>query len=766
MNLLGIGHVLVKWLHTLGDSEVKPPESSTNKTDGLSLSPMIDRPWAFRTAVALAFTVIFGMAFLTVYYHHKDATDHTRRANSEWGSLLSNVIWEHQNGVMGVVEAYATRPLLVIGVEQRDSNRLLSHLEAFKTIHDLDADGVFVTDGKGDVLASYPASLHLNGQSLSASDWYEMLTSGWKPYISESFRPAGHDDPHAIMVCKPIRNPRDEVIGVLGSIQFTEHLGKLVGKAPSDPARDLTIVDRQGQIIYTTKHKTKDPLSVQPWFRDLKNAPPGETHTMTTPDTRNDFHETYVTMAPIEETGWSIILEKRKADVFRSQYTFFGGTMIAAFLTFSLLLLLLVYVRKHFAYQRMEEKTRSQAELRESETRYSSLLHNITLAVVGLDPKGTVTFVNPFASQVAEYAPEEMVGKSWFAEFVTPPARAGVEAAYHEFLATESSGYGEEYPIVTKSGTVRILAWTTTALKGTTGNVTGTIQIGKDITERKTLQAQLVQAQKLESIGQLAAGIAHEINTPTQYVGDNIHFLDEAFAGMITLTGKYKELLDAARAGEVTKGIIDEVEKSIEKTDIAYLREEIPKAIRQSMEGVERVTGIVRAMKEFSHPGTKEKELIDINKAIENTLTVSRNEWKYVADAITDFDPSLPPVPCLPGEFNQVILNIIINAAQAIAEKNGTSARKGNIRVSTCRQNGWAEIRISDTGVGIPEEIRARVFDPFFTTKEVGKGTGQGLAIARSIIVDKHGGSITFDAVPGEGTAFLLRLPMEKEGER
>jgi signal transduction histidine kinase len=170
-------------------------------------------------------------------------------------------------------------------------------------------------------------------------------------------------------------------------------------------------------------------------------------------------------------------------------------------------------------------------------------------------------------------------------------------------------------------------------------------------------------------------------------------------------------------------------------------------------------------MKEFSHPGTKEKEPIDINRAIENTLTVSRNEWKYVADVATELDRTLPLVPCLPGEFNQVILNLIVNSAHAIAQKNGTSAGKGHIRVSTAKENGWAEIRISDTGVGIPEEIRSRVFDPFFTTKEVGKGTGQGLAIARSIIVDKHGGSITLDTAPGEGTAFLLRLPMEKEGE-
>jgi signal transduction histidine kinase len=360
---------------------------------------------------------------------------------------------------------------------------------------------------------------------------------------------------------------------------------------------------------------------------------------------------------------------------------------------------------------------------------------------------------------VTGHSEEELVGMDAI-RIIPPPDRDTVQGNL-EKLSNWVKVPARELRWVSKDGRLRwaMVMTTTIEYHGRPAVLVNSM----DITERKLLESQLLQAQKLESIGQLAAGIAHEINTPTQYVGDNIHFLDEAFAGMITLTAKYKELLDAAKAGEVTKGIIDEVEESIEKTDIAYLNEEIPKAIQQSLEGAERVTGIVRAMKEFSHPGTKEKELIDINKAIENTLTVSRNEWKYVADVVTEFDGSLPLVPCLPGEFNQVILNIIINAAHAIAEKNGTSARKGGIRVSTLNKDGWAEISISDTGVGIPEEIRSRIFDPFFTTKEVGKGTGQGLAIARSVIVDKHGGSITFDTAPGEGTTFIIRIPVGGE---
>jgi signal transduction histidine kinase len=271
----------------------------------------------------------------------------------------------------------------------------------------------------------------------------------------------------------------------------------------------------------------------------------------------------------------------------------------------------------------------------------------------------------------------------------------------------------------------------------------------------------LAQAQKLESVGQLAAGIAHEINTPTQYVGDNTRFLEDAFQDLNHLLEKYGEILRAIKDQKDLQGVMREVEEIAEKIDLPYLTAEVPKAIQQTLEGVERVTKIVRAMKEFSHPGVKDKILADINKAIENTITVSRNEWKYVAEMITDFDPSLPPVPCLLGEFNQAILNIIINAAHAVAEVAGERpGGKGTIQVSTRHDPEWAEIRVRDTGTGIPEDIRSRIFDPFFTTKKVGKGSGQGLAIAHSVIVKKHGGAIDFKTEVGKGTTFVIRLPL------
>jgi signal transduction histidine kinase len=278
---------------------------------------------------------------------------------------------------------------------------------------------------------------------------------------------------------------------------------------------------------------------------------------------------------------------------------------------------------------------------------------------------------------------------------------------------------------------------------------------------RKVMEVQLRGAQKLESIGQLAAGIAHEINTPTQYIGDNVRFLEASFADLSETQRQYEKLLKGVKEDAATVELVAETEACLRRVDPGFLLAEIPRAIQQTLEGVERVGKIVRAMKEFSHPGTEEKTPVNLNKALETTLTVARNEWKYVAGIETDFDPDLPLVPCLPGEFNQVILNLVVNAAHAISDISDEGRKgKGRITASTRRSGDWAEVRIRDTGSGIPEKIRHKIFDPFFTTKPVGKGTGQGLAMAHAAIVDRHQGTLTFETEVGIGTVFILRLPL------
>jgi signal transduction histidine kinase len=230
---------------------------------------------------------------------------------------------------------------------------------------------------------------------------------------------------------------------------------------------------------------------------------------------------------------------------------------------------------------------------------------------------------------------------------------------------------------------------------------------------------------------------------------------------MLQLCELYNRLVLAGQEGAISPELINAVQHALRETDADYLKEEIPLAIEQSLEDVHRVARIVRAMKEFSHPGTDDKMAVDINKSIDTTITVARNEWKYVAELNSDYDPTLPLVACFPGDFNQVMLNLIVNAAQAIGDVvKENSGRKGQITVRTRQDGDWVEIRVHDTGSGIPEPIRRRIFEPFFTTKEVGKGTGQGLAMAYNVIVKKHGGTISFETETGQGTTFIVRLPI------
>jgi signal transduction histidine kinase/CheY-like chemotaxis protein len=284
--------------------------------------------------------------------------------------------------------------------------------------------------------------------------------------------------------------------------------------------------------------------------------------------------------------------------------------------------------------------------------------------------------------------------------------------------------------------------------------------------QRKQTEHELAQAHRLEAVGQLAMGIAHEINTPTQFVGDNTRFLKDAFSDINALFEKFNRLLMALKSGSLTPEAVAEIETSLNDPEMQYLKGEIPRAIDQSLEGVGRVASIVRAMNEFSHPGNEQKLNVDLAHAIGNALTISRNEWKSVAKVVTDFDPRLPMMACLPGDLNQVILNLIVNAAYAIAEKKGAqTGAKGTITIRTRHNGDWAEIQVKDTGAGIPEEIQHRIFDPFFTTKEPGKGSGQGLSIAHNIITKKHGGTIQFQSQIGQGTTFVIRLPIQDKLE-
>jgi PAS domain S-box-containing protein len=417
-----------------------------------------------------------------------------------------------------------------------------------------------------------------------------------------------------------------------------------------------------------------------------------------------------------------------------------GGIML------SVLVGLLDSARRRRGQAQTEERV-----LRESEQRLDALLHNSSdmITVVAVD--ATVLYQAGSVASVLGHAPSEMLGAD-LSEWV---ARDDVPHLLSLCQATETAG--AELHFRHADGSLRACEVRATSLLDhpAWGGVVLNI---RDVSQRKRLEVELRLAQKLESVGQLAAGIAHEINTPIQYVSSSVDFLDRAFADIAQLQEAYAALRDAAACAGAEPEALTRIEKAEEAADLEYLRERVPAALERSRDGLERVAKIVSAMRVFGHPSTNGTAPIDVNAAIETTLVVAACEYKYVADVTTDLG-DVPLALSNGGDINQVLINLIVNAGHAIADTVGDSGERGAIHIRTCVEDDDLVITIADTGGGIPAEIADRVFDPFFTTKEVGRGTGQGLSIARTI-VDRDGGELTFATRPGEGTTFTIRLPL------
>ncbi len=416
--------------------------------------------------------------------------------------------------------------------------------------------------------------------------------------------------------------------------------------------------------------------------------------------------------------------------------------------------------------QSNEVLKQAQSDLHLSEERARMVIDTAHDAFISINSEGEIVQWNNKAEEIFGWRADEIMGKNISATIIPESHREDYREGLKRFLETGKSKIlntrveltaanrdGREFPVEISVSPLPV---------DDSYHFNAFIQ---DTTQRKFIQTQLNHAQKMESIGQLAAGIAHEINTPMQFVGDNTLFLEHSFRQIFDTVKECDKLLQDSQHGTISEKAVEDLKSTFKKNDMNYLAEEVPLAIEQSLEGVKRVSSIVKAMKEFSHPGLEEKIPTDLNKAIDTTLTVANNEWKYVADVVKEFDASLPLVPCFVNDFNQVILNTVVNAAHAIADVVKNKGDKGTIIITTCQTEEWAEIRIQDTGTGIPPHVKSKVFDPFFTTKDVGKGTGQGLAIVHSVIVKKHQGTVALETEVGQGTTFIFRLPINPQKE-
>ena len=426
--------------------------------------------------------------------------------------------------------------------------------------------------------------------------------------------------------------------------------------------------------------------------------------------------------------------------------------------------------------RRQLDEVRDQLKLRDAvldavETHFSVAQHAV--------PESLFVYCNRALAKHHGYTREQLVGKS-----VRTIAPNNWDAErYQQVRAALGAGEKIEFEdeVPHSDGSSFWVGVTIMPLyRDSQGQVTHTMSIAADITAKKqaVLQQQALQqrllaemkkrekallelrlAQKLESIGRLAAGVAHEINTPIQYVGDSLYFLRSAVQDMLGFLKQHSETIETMSDQEDVSGLKQRMLENVRALDLAFLLDEVPKAFERTFDGIERVGNIVRAMKEFSHPDAASFSSVDLNHALQNTLVVATNEYKYLAKVSTEFDPNLPLVICNAGELNQVFLNLIVNAAHAI-EDAGKDVSSGEIHITTSVAGDSVELTFSDNGCGISSENLEKIYDPFFTTKEVGRGTGQGLAITHSIIKDKHGGTLQVYSELGKGTQFIITLPI------
>jgi two-component system, NtrC family, sensor kinase len=421
------------------------------------------------------------------------------------------------------------------------------------------------------------------------------------------------------------------------------------------------------------------------------------------------------------------------------------------------------YLLKPVNLHQLKLRLRAATRVLEAEERHRMIAEIASDGIVTMNGENIIGFANSAAGSIFGYRANELTGRT-FSELAPGFESLLVRASSETATANGSTaGVRSWAPIelVGRHATGRDLSLEVSFAESMNSVrqrvVTAMI---RDVTERRDRDLQRAHTQKLESIGQLAAGVAHEINTPVQYIGDNLRFIEGSLQGLQRLLEVHQTAMRDCQTTARCSTRASEIESIASAIDLDYLMAETPSAIAQAREGVTRVAEIVRALKEFSHPGV-ETSPVALNHLIETTALISRTRWKYVANLKTDFDADLPDVNCMAGEMGQVILNLLVNGADAIADAiKGKPGEKGALSIRTRHDGAFAEIRVSDTGTGIPPEVRSKIFDPFFTTKAVGSGTGQGLSIAYAIVTKKHRGTISFETEMGIGTTFVVRLPI------
>lgn len=402
----------------------------------------------------------------------------------------------------------------------------------------------------------------------------------------------------------------------------------------------------------------------------------------------------------------------------------------------------------------IKERKRIETALQESEEQYRILVENATVGIVLIQDQ-VIKFANNFSAKACGYELEDILNIP-FLSLIHPEDREMAISNHMKRLKGEPAPKDYQIRSIGKGGGTHWLELN--AVQISYNKKPAILSFFKEITQQRQLEAQILQAEKMASIGQLAAGVAHEINNPVGFMSSNMHTMEDYHESIHKFFTRYHDFLSELKNGSIeyhenssAQEKIREIELLEKDLDLKFILDDCPHLIHESQEGAQRIKNIVSDLKNFAHPGNEKRQWADINRCIESTLNIVWNELKYHVNVIKNFD-DLPEIECHPQQLNQVFMNLFVNAAQAIEEK-------GQIKIRTGTENGHIEIKISDTGMGIPQENISKIFDPFFTTKSVGKGTGLGLNVSYNII-KKHNGTIAVESDVGKGTTFTIRLPV------
>ncbi len=413
-------------------------------------------------------------------------------------------------------------------------------------------------------------------------------------------------------------------------------------------------------------------------------------------------------------------------------------------------------------HQALAQSTRAEAEATALARQNKLFLQSISEGFYGIDTAGHSTFVNPAAAKMLGFDSTELFGRS--IHKLTHHTRSDGTACseddcpVHQLVLKQGQTLSKVVDIYwRKDGTCFPVEYHSAPIREG-DRILGAVVVFTDISERNILEQQLLQAQKLEAIGQLAAGVAHEINTPLQYIQNNTVFLKSSVEELTTLLQAVQDLATATLPAREEK--FERIVSAASACDLEFILSEVPSSVNETLDGISHIVKIVSAMKEFSHSDHRDMVPTDINALIDTAVVLSKNEWKYVAALTTDFDPALPQLDCHPGSWRQLVLNLIVNSAHAIEPVATLTGQSGRIVIRTRHVENDLELSVEDSGAGMTAEVQERIFESFFTTKEVGKGTGQGLAIVYDLVVNKHKGRVSCSSIPGQGTVMTLRVPL------